>query len=61
MYYKIAIFTDVIFAHEKAIQLIDAKYYQAKFSAMAIEYLMPIDYQANILVDFININSNPLF
>lgn len=44
MYYKIAIFIGVIFAHEKAIQLIDAKYYQAKFSAMAIEYLMPIDY-----------------
>lgn len=52
MYYKIAIFIGVTFAHEKAIQLIDAKYYQAKFSTMAIEYLMPIDYPSKYFSGF---------
>lgn len=36
VYYQIAIFIGIIFAHEKAIQLIDDKYYRAKFSARAI-------------------------
>ena len=52
MYYKIAIFIGVIFAHEKAIQLIDDKYYRAKFSAMAIEYSMPIEYPSKHLSGF---------